>query len=75
VRVLVAEDERLLADTITEGLRNHAMAVDVTYDGDAALDRLAVNEYDVIVLDRDLPVVSGMTCAARWSNPAPRPGS
>jgi DNA-binding response OmpR family regulator len=59
VRVLVVEDERLLADTITEGLRHHAMAVDVAYDGDAALDRLAINDYDVVVLDRDLPVVSG----------------
>jgi DNA-binding response OmpR family regulator len=59
MRVLVVEDERLLADTITAGLRNHAMAVDVAYDGDAALDRLAVNDYDVIVLDRDLPVISG----------------
>src|SRR6266542_144005 len=35
------------------------MAVDVAYDGDAALERLAVNDYDVVVLDRDLPVVSG----------------
>jgi DNA-binding response OmpR family regulator len=59
VRVLVAEDEKLLADTITDGLRKYAMAVDVAYDGDAALDRLAVNDYDVVVLDRDLPVVSG----------------
>ncbi len=59
MRVLVVEDERLLADTITAGLRNHAMAVDVAYDGDAALERLAVNDYDVVVLDRDLPVVSG----------------
>jgi DNA-binding response OmpR family regulator len=57
--VLVVEDERLLADTITAGLRKHAMAVDVAYDGDAALERLAVNDYDVIVLDRDLPLVSG----------------
>ncbi len=59
MRVLVVEDERLLADTITAGLRNHALAVDVAYDGDAALDRLVVNDYDVVVLDRDLPVVSG----------------
>jgi DNA-binding response OmpR family regulator len=59
MRVLVVEDERLLADTITAGLRKHAMAVDVAYDGDGALERLAVNDYDVIVLDRDLPVVSG----------------
>jgi DNA-binding response OmpR family regulator len=59
VRVLVVEDERLLADTITAGLRKHAMAVDVAYDGDAALERLAVNAYDVVVLDRQLPTVSG----------------
>jgi DNA-binding response OmpR family regulator len=64
VRVLVVEDERLLADAISDGLRNHAMAVDVAYDGDAALDRLAVNDYDVVVLDRDLPRVSGdQVCA------------
>jgi len=64
VRVLVVEDERLLADTITHGLRKHAMAVDVTYDGDAALEHLAVNDYDVVVLDRDLPRVSGdQVCA------------
>ena len=59
VRVLVVEDERLLADTIAEGLRRQAMAVDVAYDGDAALERLAVNDYDVVVLDRDLPIFSG----------------
>jgi DNA-binding response OmpR family regulator len=59
VRVLVVEDERLLADTIAGGLRRHAMAVDIAYDGDAALERLAVNDYDVVVLDRDLPIISG----------------
>ncbi len=59
MRVLVVEDERLLANAIAEGLRRQAMAVDVAYDGDAALERLAVNDYDVVVLDRDLPVVSG----------------
>ena len=59
MRVLVVEDERLLADTIAGGLRRHAMAVDVAYDGDAALERIAVNDYDVVVLDRDLPIVSG----------------
>jgi len=59
VRVLIVEDEPLLADTIADGLRRQAMAVDVAYDGDAALERLAVNDYDVVVLDRDLPIVSG----------------
>ncbi|WP_350273904.1 response regulator transcription factor [Kribbella sp. HUAS MG21] len=59
MRVLVVEDEQLLADAIGAGLRREAMAVDVVYDGDAALERLAVNAYDVVVLDRDLPEVHG----------------
>jgi DNA-binding response OmpR family regulator len=59
VRVLVAEDEELLADAIAEGLRRETLAVDVVYDGDAALEKLGVNEYDVLVLDRDLPLVHG----------------
>jgi DNA-binding response OmpR family regulator len=59
MRVLVAEDERELADLVAEGLRRYAMAVDVVYDGAAASQRLAVNDYDVLVLDRDLPEVHG----------------
>ncbi|MEU5993236.1 response regulator transcription factor [Spirillospora sp. NPDC047418] len=59
MRILVAEDERFLADLVAEGLRKRAMAVDVAYDGDGALERLAVNDYDVLVLDRDLPGVHG----------------
>ncbi|GII03552.1 response regulator transcription factor [Planobispora takensis] len=59
MRVLVAEDERMLADSIAEGLRGEALAVDVAYDGEAALERLHVHEYDVLVLDRDLPGVHG----------------
>jgi DNA-binding response OmpR family regulator len=59
MRVLVVEDEQLLADTLAEGLRRLSMAVDVCYDGDAALERVAVHGYDVVVLDRDLPKVHG----------------
>lgn len=59
MRVLVVEDEVVLADAIAEGLRQEALAVDVAYDGAAALDRLDVNDYDVVVLDRDLPLVHG----------------
>jgi DNA-binding response OmpR family regulator len=59
LRVLVVEDERLLADTIAEGLRRLSMAVDVCYDGGEALERIGVHDYDVVVLDRDLPVVHG----------------
>jgi DNA-binding response OmpR family regulator len=55
----VVEDERLLADAIADGLRRHAMAVDTVYDGRSALERAIVNDYDVVVLDRDLPAISG----------------
>jgi DNA-binding response OmpR family regulator len=59
MRILVAEDERFLADLVAEGLRERAMAVDTAYDGAAAWERLAVNDYDVLVLDRDLPGMHG----------------
>jgi DNA-binding response OmpR family regulator len=59
MRVLVVEDEALLAGAIAEWLRQQSHAVDVAPDGGAALERLSVNDYDVVVLDRDLPVVHG----------------
>jgi two-component system, OmpR family, response regulator VanR len=59
VRILIAEDEPLLARTLATGLRQQAMAVDVAADGASALERLAVTAYDVLILDRDLPVVHG----------------
>jgi DNA-binding response OmpR family regulator len=59
MRVLVAEDHERLARAIAAGLRRRGMTVDVALDGDAAMDRLAVNRYDVVVLDRDLPGVHG----------------
>jgi DNA-binding response OmpR family regulator len=59
MRVLVAEDFEVLAQSIGTGLRREGMAVDVVLDGDDALERLAVTRYDVVVLDRDLPGVHG----------------
>jgi DNA-binding response OmpR family regulator len=59
MRVLVAEDDEVLAGAVAAGLRREGMAIDVALDGDAALERLAVNHYDVVVLDRDLPGVHG----------------
>jgi DNA-binding response OmpR family regulator len=65
MRVLVAEDFRVLATAIGTGLRREGMAVDVVLDGDDALEHLAVTRYDVIVLDRDLPGTHGdEVCAA-----------
>jgi DNA-binding response OmpR family regulator len=59
VRVLVVEDERVLARRIAEGLRDVGLAVDVAPDGRAALDKTDLVAYDVVVLDRDLPVLHG----------------
>src|SRR5436190_10105891 len=59
MRILVVEDEPLLAGAVAEWLRGDAHAVDVVHDGGAALDRIGVHDYDVVVLDRDLPVVHG----------------
>src|SRR5271170_1332884 len=59
MRVLVVEDHHRLATALAEGLRREGMAVDVVFDGGEALRRVAVNDYDVVVLDRDLPDVHG----------------
>jgi DNA-binding response OmpR family regulator len=59
MRVLVVEDHRELADTLAAGLRREGIAVDVVWDGPEALDRTAINHYEVVVLDRDLPGVHG----------------
>jgi DNA-binding response OmpR family regulator len=55
MRVLVVEDDGELADAIAAGLRQEHMAVDIANDGAAGLDRALFTDYDVIVLDRDLP--------------------
>ncbi len=57
--MLIAEDERRLADAIARGLRRQGMAVDLARDGESALAKARVVRYDVLVLDRDLPGVHG----------------
>jgi DNA-binding response OmpR family regulator len=59
VRVLVIEDDAELAQAIGVGLRRTDMAVDVAPDGTSGLERALDTDYDVIVLDRDLPGVHG----------------
>ncbi len=65
MRVLVIEDDQELAETVAAGLRHARMAVDVALDGQAGLARALVNDYDVIVLDRDLPGLHGDQVCAR----------
>jgi DNA-binding response OmpR family regulator len=59
MRILLVEDHAKLAMALAVGLRQAGMAVDVVFDGDDALERVAVTAYDVVVLDRDIPGVHG----------------
>ncbi|MDQ3504100.1 MAG: response regulator transcription factor [Actinomycetota bacterium] len=59
MRILLVEDERQLADTLARGLRREGMAVDVAYDGIEGHEKWTYTDYDVVVLDRDLPGMSG----------------
>lgn len=59
MRVMVVEDDRVLSDTLRDGLSAEGFTVDVALDGRTALDRLGEIDVDVLVLDRDLPGISG----------------
>ena len=63
--MLIVEDEPLMADAIRDGLRLDAIAADIAGDGDAALELLRLNTYDIAVLDRDIPGPSGDEIAER----------
>ncbi len=65
MRVLLVEDEVPLAGYIAAGLRKHGFAVDTAGDGQSALDKAELTPYDVVVLDRDLPVLHGDTVCRR----------
>jgi DNA-binding response OmpR family regulator len=65
VRVLVIDDDDELAQTVAVGLRRATMAVDVAFDGTAGLDSALANDYDVVVLDRDLPGMHGDEVCAK----------
>src|ERR1700688_3450563 len=72
MRVLVVEDHATLAARIAQGLRQAGMAVDSVYDGVAALDAAAQTAYDVIVLDRDLPLIHGDRVCQTVAGSGPR---
>ncbi len=65
MRVLIVEDEPLMAEGIRDGLRLEAIASDIALDGDTALQLLDLNEYDIAILDRDVPGASGDEIARR----------
>jgi DNA-binding response OmpR family regulator len=73
VRVLVVEDEAELAQLIAVGLGRQGIAADVSLDGADALYRASLTRYDVVVLDRDLPVVHGDEVCRRLGSAEDRP--
>jgi len=75
VRLLVVEDEIDLAEALARGLRRQGYAVDVAYDGEDALSHLALNAYDLVCLDLNLPLVDGReVCRLLRTDPAYAPG-
>src|SRR5262245_26748414 len=65
MRVLIVEDEPYMAEAIRDGLRLEAIAADIAGDGETALMLLTVYDYDIAVLDRDIPGPSGDEIAER----------
>ncbi len=60
MRILVIEDEKDMAEAIAAGLRKQGYAADIALDGEEALRSFEVNEYDLLVLDLNLPRVDGI---------------
>lgn len=60
MRILIAEDDSILADGLTRSLRNNGYAVDAVSDGEAADSALAAQEFDLLILDLGLPRLSGL---------------
>lgn len=74
MRLLVVEDEPDLAKAVAKGLRRDGYAVDVALDGEAAIERLSVNAYDLVCLDLNLPDMDGLDlCRRLRTDPFLRP--
>ncbi len=59
MRVLIVEDEEFLADAVQAGLRLEAIAADIANDGESALEMIGISDYDIAILDRDIPGIHG----------------
>ena len=65
MRILVVEDEPTAAAVLAKGLREHAYAVDIANDGAAALEQVAINQYDLLIVDVLLPGIDGFEVCRR----------
>ncbi|MUG47857.1 DNA-binding response regulator [Paenibacillus woosongensis] len=60
MKILLVEDEEELSDIVSRGLRKYGYAVDKAYDGEEAMDYYSVNEYDIVILDLNIPKLDGL---------------
>jgi two-component system, OmpR family, copper resistance phosphate regulon response regulator CusR len=65
MRILVVEDEPVAANVLAKGLREHAYAVDIAADGNAALEQIGITDYDLVILDVLLPRINGLELCRR----------
>lgn len=74
MRILIVEDEKDLNDALARGLRKQGYAADAAYDGEEALELAEVNDYDLIILDLNLPKIDGVEVCRRIRASTPRTG-
>jgi DNA-binding response OmpR family regulator len=60
MQLLIVEDESRIANLLRRGLKEEGYAVDLAPNGEIALDKFAINAYDLIILDVMLPVKDGI---------------
>ncbi|MCK4698559.1 MAG: response regulator [Dehalococcoidia bacterium] len=65
MRILITEDEKDLAEALARGMRQQGYAADIAYDGEEALVMAEVNDYDLIILDLNLPKIDGVEVCRR----------
>jgi two-component system OmpR family response regulator len=66
MRILIVEDEALLAKRLASTLEGHGYAVDLAADGERADFLVGTEQYDAVLLDLGLPIVDGLTLLERW---------
>jgi DNA-binding response OmpR family regulator len=65
MRILVVEDEKSLAEAIATGLNRQGYSADIAFDGEQALTEAEINNYDLILLDLNLPKIDGVEVCRR----------
>lgn len=71
MRLLILEDDEALARAIDKGMRRQGYAVDIAFDGEEGFELLQINQYDLLILDLNLPSLDGLEIARRVRSSQP----